>query len=599
MILSHSWRALALPLGVFLAACGAATADDGGVPRVGSADSTEDAAGATRDPQADGGAPPGVSLDAPPPVTVDEEEEAVVTVASKGIERFDVSGLPPGADFDSRTGKVTFRPDFTQSGSYAIDVTGSTGVAPASFSRTVKVLIDVRDSIAPRDPVVVSKTDGPGFSRLVVRQTTDTFLDSPGRAGRTFDAIVVVPTSATTARPAPVVVGLHGFGGGPNGNASSTSTFRIEPHDPENTYWWGYGESLPGPQPTAGQVPGYTLRRVLHLVAWLLREYPAADPDRVFSTGGSMGGAGALQLGLLHARHFAGVEASIAPTVPRNHRPSRVAQLTTLWGAPAANLGGTWDHLDLTRVLRDLPEARAQFLFTKHGKDDPTIHFGAVVQKSALTGKSFYGAIEGGAIGHLTVWDEGAHGPADPVLGDGWWDSGWSRITDATSYLTRRAAFPAFSRSSANENPGDGSGNGKVPFDVERGYSAKLEVAGDSGWSGAIAGAFNRFLRWDTTKIVDTVESLELPLRVVASSGAPAPKAGYPTKGDRRDGTAPITVDVTPRRTQHFRVAGGEKIQYRFGDASGLVVAGEDGSVTVPSLPVTTTTTTLRLERAR
>jgi S-formylglutathione hydrolase FrmB len=531
----------------------------------------------------------------PAAITIDEEEEAVVEVRSNGIARFDVDGLPPGAVFDPARGKISFRPDFTQSGTYRVLVTGHG--RSTSFMKTVPVVITVRDSIAPPDPVVVRSTVGRGFTRLVVHQRSDDFLDSPGYAGRLTRAVVVVPHAATALSPLPVVVSLHGLGGGPRQHASSTDSFRIEPYDPWSTYWWGYGESLPAARPQEGRVPPYTARRVLHLLSWVLRTYKAADADRVFVSGTSMGGSGALTIGLLHARHFAGIEATLAQAIPRNHRPSRIAQLTQFWGAPSRNVDGTWDRIDVTRLLRDLPEARDQFVFTKHGKDDGTIHFGAAVMASPLTRKSLYAALEEGKIGHFSVWDEGGHGPYDPVLGRKWWDAGWNRITDKESYLTRRLPFPAFTRSSANEAPGNGSGNGKTRFDPERGYAARASVAGDCGWSGSLAGALNRFLRWDTSRVVDSPDRLELPLRVVTSPGEPPPKRGYPTKGDLYTGPLPIRVDVTPRRVHAFLLTPGERVRYRFGALTGTETAASDGSVTIPSLPVAGTTTVLELER--
>lgn len=362
-------------------------------------------------PLADGEAPDAAepTLDAPAPVSIDEDTETVVAIVSSGFVRFSVEELPPGAQFNPATGAVRFHPDFTQSGVYEPRVTGHA----RGLTRSVTATITVRDSIAPPPPTIVSTTAGDGFERLIVRQKTDAFLDSPGRAGRTIDAVVVVPTAATASARAPVSVAMHGFGGSPNTGASSKSAFMILPSDPDNTYWWGYAESLPGASATKGHVYDYTARRVLHLVDWLRRAYPTADPDRVFVTGGSMGGAGAIAIGLLYARHFAGIEATVAQVIARNHRPSRVKQLSGLWGTPAANLDDTWDRLDLTRAMRDLPEARDQFLFTKHGKDDPTIHFGAAVTRSKLTSLSFYETIEAERIGHYTIWDEGGHGPAD------------------------------------------------------------------------------------------------------------------------------------------------------------------------------------------
>ena len=198
-----------------------------------------------------------------------------------------------------------------------------------------------------------------------------------------------------------------------------------------------------------GSAPNFTQRRVLHLVEWVLNNYPAADPERVYVTGPSMGGAGAAELGILNARHFALVEATIGQMIPRNHRPARIRQLTDHWGSPSENLDsgngtGVWDQQDITLAFARSDESRNQFIFTRHGKDDPTIHFGAVVHSSPRTSKNYYQAIQFHKVGHLSSWDEGGHGPADPRLGSNWWSSGWNRIFDAQSFLRRNLAFPLF-----------------------------------------------------------------------------------------------------------------------------------------------------------
>lgn len=577
------------------AGCAAET-EEFGVPDLPVADASQS------DPSPDGApAPPAEEplLEAPAPLQIDEEAEATIALRAAGIRRFDVDGLPPGARFDDAKAAIVFRPDFTQSGVYRIDVTGHGGTSAAPFLKTVRVELTVRDTVAPPQPTIAKSTVVDGGTRLVVRQVTDAFLDSPGKAGRAIEAAVFVPSAATPSARLPVVIGLHGFGGAPNATIVSKTAFRIEPHDPDATYWWGYAASLPSAPATQGAVPPYTLRRVLHLLAWVLRTQPGADPDRAFAVGGSMGGAGAFGLGLLHARHFAGVESQIAQAIPRNHRPSRVKQLTGLWGSPEANLDGTWDAQDVTRIVRDVPEARDQFVFTKHGKDDGTIHFGAVVTRSALTQRTLYEALAREHVGHYVVWDEGGHGPVDPVLGAAWWDSGWSRITDKKSFLSRNHAFPAFSGSSADGDPGDGTGNGKVAFSPERGYAAQVAVGGDTGWAGDLAGVHNRYLRWDTKSIVDTHERFAMAIHHVASSAAPGsapPKAGYPPKGDRAD-LATIMVDVTPRRLQAFRIAPGERVRWIYGASGGTVTAASDGSVTIPKLSVGVTPMSLSLER--
>jgi hypothetical protein len=334
----------------------------------------------------------------------------------------------------------------------------------------------------------------------------------------------------------------------------------------------------------------------------VLATYPGADPDRVYLDGDSMGGAGAMIAGVLHARHFCHVRAAFGQAIARYHRPSRVAQLATFWGTPALDLDdgrglGVWSRQDLARALRDDPVARDQFLSIKHGKDDPSIHFGGVVLPSPITGTSFYGALQGLHVGHHAIWDEGGHFDLDPVLGNNWWTAGWDPVADPTSSLARRGAFPAFSNASIDRDPGTGAGNGQQAWSTETGYAGVVSTAGDTGWDGERAGGLNRFLRWDATKVVDTIDRFELPLRVLDGAGGPPPAAGYPTTGDKLDGTLPVTVDVTPRRVQAFRCRPGERIRWQIGVQQGVATADATGAVTVPGVSLDTAWATLVLTR--
>lgn len=548
-------------------------------------------------------APAPLALVLPGNAAVDEEKTLTLAIrASGGLAgaRVFVESLPPGAAWDEATSTFSFSPDFTQGGSaWEVQVTADDGASRVHGTFTVRA----NDTIVPRAPAVTSATTQSGYARLTVRQTTDAFLDSPGYAGRTFDAVVIAPVGATASSPLPVRVGLHGFGGTPSTDGWS-GEFRVFPADPSDTYWWGYADSLPGATATHGAVPEYTARRVLHLLAWLLATYPGADPERVYLDGVSMGGAGAATMGLLHARHFCHARAFFGQAIPKNHRPSRVAQLTPLWGAPSTNLDdgygmGAWDRMDLTRALRDVPDARDQFLTLKHSKDDATIHFGAVVQPSPLTHATFYGALQSQHVGHHAIWDEGGHLVADPVLGDGWWTTGWDPVFDATSFLRLHRAFPAFSGASIDRNAGSGNGNGRQPWNAETGYAGNVAVAGDTGWDGDVAGGLNRFLRWDGTRIVDTLDRFEIPLRVLDGAGGAAPRAGYPTTGDKLDGAPPAIVDVTPRRVQSFRCRPGERVAWEIGAQHGVTTADASGAVTVPRVALTTTWATLALVRAK
>lgn len=577
----------------------ALTGSSGGEAEDGS-EAGEDETGGSEAGGSDGGVH-GIDGGAMPPVIVDPGDQVIdedvawhlaidVTDPDGDAVRVWATGLPPGARWDEVERTLYFQPDFIQGGrAWTVTITADDGEHRRSRSFELEVL----DTIAPPAPMVVDTVVFDDYTRLEVVQVTDEYLDSPGHAGREFTAYVCVPKTATAEAPMPVRISLHGIGA-PAVKTGSYREFRIGPHDPNHTYWWGYDAALPDGEATGADVPDYTQRRTLNIVGWLLETYPEADGERVFVSGSSMGGAGALTHGLTRARHFAYLSAVLGQAIPRNHRPSRLAQLETLWGPSD---GPLWDANDLTRVLRDSPEAQDQYLFVRHGKDDPTIHFGAVVMASPLTGETFYGALQGRGIGHLAVWDEGGHGPADPVLGGTWWDDDFSPIHDEVTFVRRDLAFPAFALSSADGDPGDGEGNGKQAWSNNAGYAGDYTVAGDTGWTGEIAGTLNRFLRWDATQVVDTLDGFAVPLHVHDGDGAAAPKSGYPSTGDRFDGELPVVVDVTPRRTQAFRLQPGERVAWTFGEARGEATADATGAVTVPGLALELEWQTLALTR--
>lgn len=503
-----------------------------------------------------------------------------------------VSGLPPGARWLPHEGRVTFTPDFIQGGyTWPVTVTASDGqaVSEGRFNLTVF------DTLKPPEPRVLSEERVGSCTVLKMHQITDVFLDEERKAGRGIPAAVAIPNRRG---PHPVKITLHGFGGGPRARCDGRSIV-IAPYDPQNSYWWGHGQHALG----GVGAPDYTARRVLHLLEWVLKNVDGADPQRVYVSGHSMGGAGAATIGLLHSRHFAWIHAREGQSVPRNHRPSRLMQLKALWGPivpDARKRHGIWDHMDLTRIVTEQPDARDQFISLEHGKDDPVIHFGAAVQPSPLTGLNLYQALQKHHVGHFASWDEGGHGPPDPILGHRWWTEGWHPIFDEVTFLRRDLAFPAFSGFSLDGNPGGFVGNGTLLWHEETGYAGDHTTAGDTGWEGDIAGALNRFLRWDATTIVDTPDRFEIAFKLVDGRGGPAPRSGYPTTGDRLPEPKSGTVSVTPRRVQAFLCTPGEKVRWRLqGDskASGHVTAGDDGSITVPDLPVNTQWQRLVLSR--
>jgi hypothetical protein len=528
-----------------------------------------------------GSATGGELVDPVDDVTLDEDESVEISlVTDASVTRVWVDGLPPGAHLDEKARTIRFRPDFIQGRSepWTVTVTAGDGTETHDESFT----ITVNDSIQPPELEITNTEELDGCTRYTLSQTTDEYLDSPGYAGRTFQARVSVPSSAAADTLVPIRINLHGYGATAPATPGCASEIVINPVDSMQTYWWGYSENLPEGEATTGRVPPYTVRRVLHLLAWAIERH--GDPTRALVAGASMGGAGAMTIGLLWGRHFAAIDATLGQAIPRNHRPGRLATLEPLWGTRELNLDdgagmGVWDRMDLTRALLEDPEAWSPFVFTKHGKDDSTIHFGAVVMESPLTQKTFYEALVGHP--HYVVWDEGGHGTPDPVRPNGWWDGGWNRIGHATAFGRSDLAVPAFSASSLDDDPGDGAGNGKKEWNDNAGYAGTVSVPGDTGWTGDVAGARNRHLRWDATAIVDTRERFEIPLRVAPGSGDDPPQAGYPTLDDQVGGSLPATVNVTIRNARKFTLAPGQTAHWELGSQSGTVTAGNDGSVVI------------------
>lgn len=79
-------------------------------------------------------------------------------------------------------------------------------------------------------------------------------------------------------------------------------------------WWWGIN-GHPGPE------PGPTEKRVIDTVKWVVKAYKL-DQNRVYLCGNSMGGSGALGIGLRHGDVFAAVKANVPAGV--KHASSRM-----------------------------------------------------------------------------------------------------------------------------------------------------------------------------------------------------------------------------------------------------------------------------------
>ncbi|MCL2824098.1 MAG: hypothetical protein FWD57_08915, partial [Polyangiaceae bacterium] len=182
------------------AACGGQTTDQLGIDTNDASDingtsdtsDTNDANDARDASDADASDPRGPTILSVGGQAVDEDGTLVVPiiVKSETPSRVWVEGLPPGAVFDESAATIVFTPDFTQGGgnwNVTVHALNKFGTAKTSFA------ILAIDTIHPPQPVVASTKSEPGYDKLMVLQTTDTYLDSPVYAGREFAARVYVP----------------------------------------------------------------------------------------------------------------------------------------------------------------------------------------------------------------------------------------------------------------------------------------------------------------------------------------------------------------------------------------------------------------------
>ena len=525
-------------------------------------------------------------LSNPGPHSFDEEQDYTIDIIARPSARIFVSGMPPGMHWDEVARRFDFRPDFIQGGkSWQVTMEAVDGAE----SETQIFIVTVNNTIQPPWPTFVSSEDLYGVTKLKMKQVTDDFLDSPGYAGREFTANLAIPTRASATNLLPVRIGLHGFGGSP-GTVGRENYFGIAPHDANNTWWTGYNEWLPDGDRTNGSNPNYTQRRVMHLLSYLLENCPGlpaevgacpgADPDRVVVSGQSMGGTGSLFLAINYGRHFTEILPRIGGTTPHFLSPGQQAGLSSYWGSKEVGLPGNdkgtniWDLYDASRAALNNKDFRNLHFSTISGKNDPVISFDAMVRESPVTGISFLSALQQEGVGHLSAWDQRAHTGQDSPLSADWWNE---LALDATSFLRRDLAFPAFSNGSADDDAGKPNGAG--------------------GYTGTLRGTINRYLRWDSPNIIDTRDQLSIPVKVDIDTTGTPPDPGYPPKGNYYYGQLPITADVTVRRIQQFQMLPGEAINWRYNGKAGTVSANDDGSVTVRNLEMTTSFTPLVFTR--
>ncbi|HEX9012180.1 MAG TPA: hypothetical protein VF813_01645 [Anaerolineaceae bacterium] len=410
-----------------------------------------------------------------------------------------------------------------------------------------------------------------------------------------YDYAVFVPTpdlcGGSLPDKLPVLLHLHGWN--PN-NLTALSdypdkycAYGIYPVDTSNTWYFGFARQADyrtAAQPAAGDViVNYTEQRVLRMIYDLEQDPPGPEVDvqRIYVSGESMGGTGSLAFAERYPNVFAAAYASQPMT---NFRTAGVtiqdwgADVSVKWGSSGLNLP----------VAIDAPAGWA-----------------GPIQKYAGVGvwdwQNLLASASGGIAGRLA--DDMAllgiiHGYRDHVLpwasqGEavpGAFDLGrraWGgMVTDDDHYWMYYLGLPpSFGARGADKIAHFPFWRFKVIRDET--VPGLSYTSGDTAYSSAGPAQYNQTVMWSSSwNRWDGIPSDQQELWQVSLCAVAA--------GSQTCGTGlPQTVDVTPRRVQHFVITPGTTYSWEnrqvSDDAlveSGIVQADADGLLTVTGFKV-------------
>lgn len=397
--------------------------------------------------------------------------------------------------------------------------------------------------------------------------------------GYAYNFWVGMPSNAV-GESLPVQVNLHSWGEswqrnfytGDGYGSGSPYGFRvlwIQPDDARNTWWYGFGHNV-----RRGQTPNrdsvivnYTEQRLQWILEWVTGpDSPyQVDAQRLYISGASMGGMGALNFGLRHPEFFSGVY-GLAPLT--NEATSGWARwaFDELFGPVSENLPtpggqGIHDVLNAQRYIQQAPQSAQSempYTVTFHGRFDGATEWNT----QGLPWVQAHAAAGGPGV---SLWADS--GPYDTLdiytrnLLPNYDLDGWN--------LRKDEAYVSFSGGQADESPTEPvpSCRGGAPFAY--GYQGAAYEWSSSG---------NSFL--GAGEPLDTAQDFEIALRVRSDL------CGIPTTD---------TVTVTLSRTQAFHPAPGSTLPWTFyspGGAllqSGFITVGAQGGIQIDGLTLDTT----------
>ncbi len=394
------------------------------------------------------------------------------------------------------------------------------------------------------------------------------WLDDPySNTMQSFLWAIAVPVNYQKDTPSVLQLALHAWGGHLDCTTYwydiHPSTIRVaSANAPVQDWWYGYREKYgitqkPGKNEV---VQNYTEKRILHFIDWVKTRWNI-DESLVFAEGSSMGGTGAMHLGMKHGERIAYINSWVGIGSWRYSDYFRNGE-SNKWGLKEelSNYNGIKfdDWMDLSWWLRNNFSRETPFLSFANGKNDGGIGWEQAVRTlEALIETKRPFAFSWGMAGH----GQRAMFMMDPEM------------------MRTDRSLPAFSNCSLDNDPGTATRlKESKPFTASHGQKFQDTYDGDS------EGQINAYLRWKV--LMDTAERYEIQLTL--SSDAP-------------ENTC--TVDMTPRRLQKFLIQTAQTIGWQNRDKNGKAIQEGAGSpdkfnlLTLERLVVTKTGSKIILTR--
>ncbi|MCX7591977.1 MAG: hypothetical protein N2255_10165, partial [Kiritimatiellae bacterium] len=266
------------------------------------------------------------------------------------------------------------------------------------------------------------------------------------------------------------------------------------------TYWFGYACVPAWANHKEPRAYNFTERRMLWIIDWVIHNY-GADPERVTCSGGSMGAWGTMTFAFRHPEIFA----AVYPNRPRMIQKGLPSLVPLKKGERIMLDDGTTDYFERMDMVRFAREHHEDLPFVGWccGRRDGFATFQEQVEMVRALTESHHG--------FAFAWNNGDHSSGSEPM----------RLIMKyypPSLFARNKSYPAFGRSSLDNNMGNGD-----PTD------------------GEMEGGINLGFAWEN--VVDEPEQWS----VTISNELARQEA---------------TVDVTPRRCQKFKPKPDEPLEW-------------------------------------